>query len=198
MSSVLPASPRKLLHRRAFDVQVFSRDDGLYEVEACIQDIKTRDLTLAGEIRGAGTPVHEMTLHLLVDERLNIRQAASRSPWTPYPGHCDRHGDAYARLAGLNLLKRFRAEVKLRLGGVQGCTHLTELCSVLPTAVLQAFAGIVHDIREGDDSEQQPWQIDRCHALRSDGAVVQTHYPRWYRKPEAIASTVAMPASSSS
>ena len=83
----------------------------------------------------------------------------------PYPGQCDDHGDAYAALVGLNLLKGFRQAVKERLGGVAGCTHLTELTQVLPTAVIQAFAGEVLDTRE--DSEHRPFQIDRCHALRA-------------------------------
>ena len=90
----------------------------------------------------------------------------------PYPGHCDDHGDAYTKLVGLNLLKGFRQAVKERLGGTVGCTHLTELSQVLPTAVVQAFAGDVLDTRE--DSASRPFQIDRCHALRSDGAAVKT------------------------
>jgi len=30
-----------------------------------------------------------------------------------------------SRLVGLNLMKGFRQAVKERLGGVQGCTHIT-------------------------------------------------------------------------
>ena len=107
----------------------------------------------------------------------------------PYPGHCDDHGDAYARLAGLNLLKGFRRAVKERLGGTAGCTHLTELTQVLPTAVVQAFAGEVLDTREGSDSGERPFQIDRCHALRADGPAVKLFYPRWYRSSSDPAPT---------
>ncbi|MDN3918938.1 DUF2889 domain-containing protein [Roseateles violae] len=198
MSSSSPSEQRRLLHRRILDVQVYARDDGLFDVEAELVDTKARDLMLAGELRKAGEPVHDMLLRLVVDAQLNIRQAGSQTRWMPYPGSCDEHGDAYARLVGLNLMKGFRLGVKERLGGVKGCTHLTELCQVLPTAVIQAFAGIVIDTREGDGSGQPPFQLDRCHALRSDGPVVQTHYPRWYRKPEADPAAAALPASSSS
>ena len=66
-------------------------------------------------------------------------------------------------------------------GGVKGCTHITELTQVLPTAVVQAFAGDVIDTRGDTEASQQPFQIDRCHALRSDGLAVKTYYPRWYR-----------------
>lgn len=199
MSLLTPSAERRLLHRRAFDVQVYARDDGYYEVEAGLTDTKTRDITMADGIRRAGEPIHDMGLQLLVDTQLTIHAAASQTRWMPYPGACDQHGDAYQRLVGLNLLKGFRLGVKERLAGIKGCTHLTELCQVLPTAVIQAFAGLVIDTREGDESGNPPFQIDKCHALRSDGAVVLSHYPRWYRgTPAASAAGVgALPASSS-
>lgn len=195
-----PTSERRLLHRRAIDVQIYARDDGLYEVEAGLTDVKTRDLPLASGLRLAGDPIHAMQLVLTVDAELQIHSARSITSGSPYPGVCDQHGDAYARLVGLNLMKGFRLGVKERLAGVKGCTHLTELCQILPTAVIQAFAGLVLDVREGSADGQPPFQLDRCHALRRDGDVVRNHYPRWYRSADAAArpaAVVAMPASSS-
>jgi len=198
MSQLQSQSERKLLHRRAIDVQVYARDDGLFDVEAALSDTKTRDIALASGLRRAGEPIHDMRLTLGVDRELNIVAAGSATLWMPYPGACADHGDAYARLVGLNLLKGFRLGVKDRLSGAKGCTHLTELCQVLPTAVIQAFAGLVIDTREGDASGQPPFQLDRCHALRNDGPVVQTHYPRWYRGGQAVSAVAAAaPASSS-
>ncbi|QPF76085.1 DUF2889 domain-containing protein [Roseateles sp. DAIF2] len=197
MSLLTPASERQLLHRRAIDVQVFARGDGLFDVEATLQDLKTRDIPLASGLRRAGEPLHDMLLCLVVDRQLNVLAAGSETRGMPYPGSCSEHGDAYARLTGLNLLKGFRAGVKERLAGIKGCTHLTELSQVLPTAVIQAFAGIVIDTREGDaGSGQPPFQIDKCHALRSDGAVVQAHYPRWFRPAMAGAVTATSTTSS--
>jgi len=196
MPSPTSSDQRRLLHRRAIDVQVYGRDDGLYEVEAALTDTKTQDVPLADGVRRAGEPVHDMLLHLVVDAQLNVHAASSETRWMPYPGACDQHDQAYERLVGLNLLKGFRLGVKDRLAGIKGCTHLTELCQVLPTAVIQAFAGIVIDTREGDGSGKPPFQIDKCHALRSDGGVVLSHYPRWYRPAQANASADALPASS--
>lgn len=175
-----PAAPeRQLKHRRSINVQIYARGNGLWEVDAEITDVKTRDAKLAGGLRLAGDPIHDMLLRIVVNEQLDIVEAGSETRWMPYPGHCDDHDDAYASLVGLNLLKGFRQAVKERLGGVAGCTHITELTQVLPTAVIQAFAGEVIDTRE--DSASRPFQIDRCHALRSDGSAVKIFYPRWYR-----------------
>jgi hypothetical protein len=183
--SLPPAAPeRQLKHRRQIDVQVFARGNGLWEVDALLVDTKTREAHLAEGPRPAGTPIHEMLLRLVVDERLNIVEAGSQTRWMPYTGHCDAHEDAYARLVGLNLLDDFRRGLRQRVGGVLGCTHLTELAQTLPTAVVQAFAGEVIDTRGIAEGAVQPFQIDRCHALRSDGEVVRQHYPRWYRAAE--------------
>jgi len=187
-----PAAPeRQLKHRRSIDVQVHARGNGLWEVDAEITDTKTRDATLAGGLRRAGEPIHDMLLRIVVDERFNIVEAGSETRWMPYPGECNEHGDAYSRLVGLNLLKGFRQEVKARLGGTAGCTHLTELTQVLPTAVVQAFAGDVLNTREDSDSGHPPFQIDRCHALRRDGEAVRLFYPRWHRAAPASTETRA-------
>ena len=171
------------MHRRSIDLQVYARDDGLWEVDAQLQDVKTCDIMLANKLRSAGEPVHDMSLRLVVDKQLNVLAAAAATHWMPYPGQCDNHDNAYSKLVGLNLLKGFRRELGARLGGELGCTHLTELCQVLPTAVIQAFAGVVLDTHQGQGGDKPPFQIDRCHALRRGGEVVKTYYPRWYRKP---------------
>jgi hypothetical protein len=179
------ASDRQLRHRRRIDVQIYARGNGLWEVDAHITDIRACDTPMVtGLLLPAGQPIHEMLLRLVVDEQLNVVEAGAQTLAMPYPGECDRYGDVYGRLVGLNLMKGFRQAVKERLGGVQGCTHITELTQVLPTAVVQAFAGEVIDTRGDSDSSTQPFQIDRCHALRADGRTVQTYYPRWYRAPQ--------------
>lgn len=176
------AASRQLQHRRQIDVQVFLRDDGLWEADATLTDTKTRDALLAGQVRPAGDPIHDMLLRIVVDTSLNIVAAGSQTRWMPYVGQCDDLGDVYGRLVGLNLGRGFRAGLRERVGGVLGCTHISELAQVLPTAVIQAFAGTVIDTR-GLNGEK-PFQIDRCHALRSDGEAVRVHYLRWHQPPQ--------------
>ncbi|MBH9551836.1 DUF2889 domain-containing protein [Inhella gelatinilytica] len=187
MSASANPAERQLLHRRNLVLEVFERADGLFDVEARLLDVKARDMELASGRRPAGEPIHDMRLVLLIDRQMNVLSARSDTSAMPYPGACDAHSNAYAKLEGLNLFKGFRAGVKERLSGVQGCTHLTELAAQIPTAVLQAFAGTVIDVREGDADGSPPYQIDRCHALSSDGATVQAYYPRWYRPARSTA-----------
>ena len=188
-----PAAPqRQLKHRRQLDVQVFSRGNGLWEVDATLMDTKTRPVVLADETRPAGAPIHDMLLRLVVNEQLDIVEAGSVTRAMPYPGICNDHDDAYGELVGLNLLKSFHKTVRERLGGVRGCTHITELAQVLPTAVMQAFAGEVIDTRGTAEGADKPFQLDRCHALASSGEAVRLHYPLWYRPAPAPAETARL------
>jgi hypothetical protein len=128
----------------------------------------------------------------VVDGRANVLEAGSETNDMPYPGICDQHGDAYSALVGLNLFKGFRVGVKERLDGVRGCTHLTELTQVLPTALVQALAGNASSVPDQGESARRPFQIDRCHALRSDGTVVRTFHARWYRaRPSGVGAPAA-------
>jgi hypothetical protein len=182
----MPLSPsgsmRVLKHTRAIQVQAYAREDGLWDIEAHITDTKTRPTPLMRGIRAAGDPIHDLSLRITIDTQFNILEAEAVSDGTPYPGSCDQVGPQYQRLVGLNLVRGFRHAVRERLGGVNGCTHLTELTQVLPTAAIQAFAGDVIDTVEGknpDGSVQMPFQLGKCRALRTDGPVVAQFYPRW-------------------
>ena len=169
-------------------MRAYARDDALWDLEAELTDTKGRDFPLATGLRKAGDPVHAMRLVITIDRHLNVVDASAAADWVPYPGHCDAIAPDYRKLVGLNLTQDFRRHVRERLGGIAGCTHLTELVGVLPTAAIQAFAGEVFQTRDSaqaaDGAERQPFQLDRCHALRSDGPAVAQFYPRWYRAPE--------------
>lgn len=185
---------RSLRHTRAIEVQAYAREDGLWDIDAHLTDVKRIDVKLASGLRPAGTPLHDLSLRLTIDRNLTVVDAHAASDAVPYPGYCDNIGPAYKSLVGLSLMKGFRLALKERLGGVLGCTHLTELAQVLPTAALQAYANDVIQTRDGDTDDEQlpykPFQLDRCHALRTDNGAVAKYYPRWFAK----ADTAAEPA----
>ncbi len=106
----------------------------------------------------------------------------------------------------------FRRDAARLLAGTAGCTHLTELCALLPTAAIQAFAGDVWNTNDGtpgaaassgteqarskDSTDEHsnnkpPFQLGRCHALRFDGEAVQQFYPRWYGRAPYTADRAA-------
>ena len=185
-----PPASRQLRHRRAIRLEAFEREDGLWDIEACLTDEKPRDFPLTTGVRLHGLPIHELWLRITIDRKLTIVDVEAASDWSPYGGLCAESNSAYRKLIGLNLLQSFRREANKVLRGTAGCTHLTELCGVLPTAAVQAFAGDVWKIEDGNPFKQAneasapqdepPFQLGRCHALRFDGPAVQEFYPRWF------------------
>lgn len=202
----MPLSPpvsRQLRHRRAIRMEAFERDDGLWDIEACLTDEKPRDVKLASGVRPQGLPIHELWLRITIDRTFAIVDAEAASDWAPYGQLCSASNPAYGALIGLNLIQNFRRESSRLLAGTTGCTHLTELCAVLPTAAIQAFAGEVWNTEKGGapgqsgdaskkhgadagapgkstDTDKPPFQLGRCNALRFDGEAVRQHYPRWF------------------
>jgi hypothetical protein len=154
----MPLSPpvsRQLRHRRAIRVDAYGREDGLWDIEACLTDEKPRDVALASGVRPNGLPIHELWLRITIDRKLNVVDAEASSDWVPYPGLCEASNPAYRALIGLNLFRNFRRDAARLLAGTAGCTHLTELCAVLPTAAIQAFAGDVWNTARGKPGDGQ-------------------------------------------
>ena len=175
----LPVSEieRELVHTRRVRYEGYKRADGLWDIEAHLTDVKNHDFTLKTGVRRAGLPVHDMVVRVTIDRKFNVVDARAVSDAVPYPGGCEAAAPEYAKLVGLNLLKKFRDGLKERLGGVRGCTHITEMLAALPTAAIQTFAG---EMREDRMDERKPFQLDHCLAMDTSGETVRKWYPQWY------------------
>lgn len=172
-----PTVSRERLHGRTITFDGYRRRDGLFDIEAHLTDVKDHDFALLTGVRPAGVPVHDMWVRATIDRGLVIRAIEAVTDSMPYPGACDRIGPAYQKLVGVNLLDGFRKRLHELLGGVRGCTHITELLLSLPTAAIQTFASLQRE----DDGAAQPFQLDHCHALATTSETVRRYYPKWYR-----------------
>jgi len=170
--------PRERLHLRKVSYHGFQRADGLFDIEAFLTDTKDRDITLLSGVRPAGEPVHDMQVRVTIDRDFTIHAIEAHTDRMPYPGDCDRIHPEYAKLVGANLVNGFRKRLHDLMGGLRGCTHVTELLGYLPTAAVQSFAGLR---KREDEGEAKPFQLDRCHALDTSGEAVRRYYPKWYR-----------------
>ena len=178
MSLPVTEVERELLHTRRVRYEGYKRADGLWDIEAHLTDIKNHDYRLKTGVRRAGQPVHSMWLRLTIDREFNVVDAAASSEAVPYPGGCETIAPAYRALVGLNLVRHFRLKANELLGGVRGCTHLTEMLAGMPTAAIQSFAG---EMKEEQDDGSKPFQLDQCHALEASTETVRVWYPKWHR-----------------
>ncbi len=180
----LPPSPvpRARLHQRSITYEGFRRDDGLFDIDAHLVDAKDHDFELMTGMRPAREAVHDMWVRVTIDRHLLVHAIEVRTESMPYPGACDRIEPAYSKLVGANLVQGFRKRLHEDMGGVRGCTHVTELLGSLPTAAVQMFAGLQRE----DEGERKPFQLDRCHALETTTDTVRRYYPKWYRGTQSL------------
>lgn len=174
----LPSAERNRMHVRSVQLDGYKRVDGLWDIEARLADRKDHDYPISSKNIARGEPVHDMSVRVTIDAKMNILEAFACTDAMPYDGMCDSITADYSKLVGLNLFHGFRKAVKDSFGATRGCSHITELVMFLPTAALQTFAS---DVRDNEDSEHKPYQLDKCHALDSHSEAVRRYYPRWYR-----------------
>ncbi|HVE48986.1 MAG TPA: DUF2889 domain-containing protein [Casimicrobiaceae bacterium] len=169
---------RNRVHVRNVRYEAFARDDGLFDVEAHMTDVKDHGIALLTGVRSRGEPIHDMWVRMTVDTELTIHDVEASTDAMPYPGACQRIVGAYRNLIGANLLAGFRRTLHDTLGGIKGCTHLTELMGYFPTVGVQMLSGLR---KREDAGDVKPFQLDRCHALDTQGDVARRYYPKWYR-----------------
>ena len=180
----IPEVERELTHARRVRYEGYKRSDGRWDIEAHLSDVKNHDYQLKTGVRRAGQPIHDMWLRLTIDRAFNVVDAIARTDAVPYPGGCESAAPEYRKLVGLCLLKDFRKRVRELLGGVRGCTHLTEMLAGMPTAAIQSFAG---ETKEDRDDGTRPFQLGQCLALETSGETVKKWYPKWYKKEKTTA-----------
>ncbi len=177
-----PAVSRERLHVRQVTYVGFSRSDGCFDIEANLVDQKDQPYPLASGVRAAKADLHNLSVRITIDQTMTITAVTAAHDAQPYPGFCETITPNYESLVGLSLLDKFRNRLTEHMGGPKGCTHINEMLAWLPSAAFQTLAGLRKETQS--DSDEKPFQLDRCHALVSHGAAAKTYYPKWYR-PQA-------------
>ena len=133
-------------------------------------------------MRRAGLPIHDMVVRVTIDRKFNVVDALARVRRGALSRRLRHHRPGLQKLIGLNLVKKFRDAVKERLGGVQGCTHITEMLAGLPTAAIQTFAGEMREERAAGQEAVPARPLPR--AWTRAATTVQKWYPEWYAAKE--------------
>ena len=174
------AQAREHIHTRRITYNGFRRDDGLWDIEGHLTDVKSYSFPNAfrGEIR-AGEPLHEMWIRLTLDEDFLVHDIEAATDAAPFR-ICPEITPSFAAVKGLSLGGGWRRNVRQLLGGVKGCTHLVELLEGMATAAYQTINPIRQRRAATRKTSGRPRHLDSCHALASDGEVVRMHWPRFY------------------
>ncbi len=186
-----PSSARRHYHTRTIEGFGYFREDGMWDLEAHLTDIKPYDFdsTDRGHVP-AGEPVHDMWLRVTIDDSFEIREAEAVTDKGPY-SICGSIAPAYEQLVGLTIGPGFKKKALAKLGGNRGCTHMTELLGTIGTVAYQtAYASrrrarLDHGLSVDEGAPTgKPRHLDSCHAMATDGPVVRDYWPEFYVGPD--------------
>jgi hypothetical protein len=175
---------RTHLHTRAVTYRGYLREDGLWDIEGEMSDVKTyaTEMSARGHMP-PGTPVHGMAIRVTVDDTMTIRAIATAMDFTPF-GECQQGTDPMQRMVGACMGPGWRQAIERALGGIKGCTHLRELLFNMATAAYQTVFPYQQHQRTlagaGPGASTEPrYHLGRCIAWDFNGPVVQRHYPQF-------------------
>jgi len=180
------ASPRKHVHTRAIDYRGYEREDGLWDIEAHMTDTKTYEFS--NKWRGTvpvGEPMHEMLLRVTIDDSFVIQDIFAATEHSPFQ-MCPAIAPNYKKLIGIKMGTGWRKAIRMKVGGTEGCTHLTELLFPMATVAMQTIWPIRSKRKQESDTEEKqpqgkrPVVLDTCHAWASDSPVVRENAPKYF------------------
>ncbi|RMX08574.1 DUF2889 domain-containing protein [Corticibacter populi] len=190
-----PPAARRPAHTRTTAFRGYQRDDGLWDIEAEMQDTKPFAFALNnGRELAPNEAIHHMHIRVTVDEQLVVRDIATVMGSFPH-GQCaeaDRH---MRRMIGSTMGKGWRKSIDRHLGGVEGCTHMRELLYNMATAAFQTIAPQVlarwHGADAGAQTLPPPPHLGACMTWDFNGPAVEQIYPMYFEWPLRQDNTAA-------
>lgn len=176
---------REALHHRRIDMQAFRRSDGLYELVGRVIDTKPHDHFPPAPSRlvSANEPIHDISLTLVYDEAMIVRDVSATFRANPY-AICPDSGDAMRVLIGLRIGPGWNSEARKRLANSERCTHLAELLGPMATTALQGMSVLRMSLPDALDSTGRPYKVDSCYAYGAGRELVEHRWPEFF-VPEA-------------
>lgn len=141
LKTLSPPAKRAPAHRRTITLDGYARDDGAYDIEAELIDTKAHSFPSRahGEIK-KDQPLHHMRVRATISEEMEILAAEAVTIAGPYH-ECPQGAQAIANLVGETIRPGWKKIVARAIGGVQGCTHITELMGPVATVAFQTIYG---------------------------------------------------------
>jgi len=175
---------RELVHVRQITCRAFRLKNGFLEIEATLGDEKSQEVAFRSRspVR-PGEFMHRMSLSIVIDGDYLIHDVKAHTETAPW-AMCGGTDPAYRRLIGLRIGPGFTQQVRELLGGVQGCTHVTELVAQAANTYMQASwpDRIARQMTVDPDPRRWPDKstltfVNHCHAWRQDGETLIQEYP---------------------
>jgi len=176
---MLPVSKvkRTHIHTRKVLFKGFSREDGLWDIEAHLQDTKPMAFETPGHRSWeAEEPMHDMSIRLTVDNELTVKEICVSMDASPQP-ECPSALDPIQKMVGSKLGVGWRKSIEQHLGKVAGCAHIRELLFNMATAAFQSIPG---GLSANIDPDHPPHHLGKCKAWDFNGEAVLKYHPAFH------------------
>lgn len=173
---------REPRHTRKITCHGYRRADGQWDIDGQITDNKAYDFQ--NRWRGTITPdqkIHDMSIRLTITDDYLITRCEAIIESSPYQV-CPGIAPSFADLAGIRIGAGWMRQVRERVGGRHGCTHLVELLPVMATV---AFQTIRVDSGKVRDPAKRPGLMNSCHAHDEDSPNARSIWPEFFEYRDA-------------
>lgn len=180
-----PPAPRVARQHRQIRTEGFLRDDGLWDIEGHLLDLKEypTDNPYLGVVP-PGEPIHSMHVRLTIDERGRIHAVEVAIDAHPFPP-CPQAVPNFQRLVGETIGRGFTERLHALVGRTEGCTHTVWLIQCCAITAIHSLAGRLGWGMKGEaitvfgraDAGRRPPLVDSCYAYAAHREVVRDFFP---------------------
>ncbi|MGO2354195.1 MAG: DUF2889 domain-containing protein [Marinomonas foliarum] len=165
---------RKLMHRRVIESYGYLREDGFWDIEATMQDIKPYDVNreFDGEVVPEGSPFHDITVCLTLDDTFLIKEVSVSMDSFPFP-NCGGAAPSFEILKGTRIEAGWSRWIKQTFSGKVGCTHVLELLPVVATTAFQTMWQPLGKKYPQHVPAALIKLVNSCHGWSEDGPMVR-------------------------
>ena len=186
------ANYRSLLHSRNIFSKGYLRNDGFFEIESIIKDIKSYDIPKSdGSVLTTGSPLHEMHVILKINIELKILDISAKTISAPYK-ICSGANFKIKSLIGETIGPGWKNKINKLIGNIDGCTHIRELLVSMATVSFQTIYGekarrkreaVKNDsINPDTNNNTKPFLLNTCYAFDETSEVVKQEWPKYFKE----------------
>lgn len=165
---------RELMHRRRVEANGYRRDDGLWDIEAYMKDLKAYDVNrdFDGSLVPEGSPFHDISLTMTLDESFKVHDIHVYMDAFPFPS-CNGAIPSFDAIKGTRIGPGWSRWLKEEFKGKVGCTHVLELLPVAATTAFQTMWDPLGKKYPDQIPAAVQGLVNSCHGWADDGPMVR-------------------------
>lgn len=177
---------RKLGHNRVIDCRGYEREDGLWDIEGHLTDVKAETWhdRVGSPDLPAGFPAHDMWIRITIDLDMVIHECVACTDSSPYR-LCGDITPRFEKLKGHRITRGWTRGLGQIIGGAHGCTHQWELLGRIAAVAYQS-TNIARNAVRKHEPGKTPRTFNTCHMYTPGTDETLRRWPELYTGSKKI------------